>query len=130
MIIFTVWFNHKEIGENGIDVNKYIKRSLKNSEYKNTCRNNYLYSTVAFYVEAPRSLAAVERRISGDFHRNVAVYHAVKNIARIIRRCSNWIYIRNSWWFGLSATQGHSYIDKWVFFSNGKGENRCEKIRV
>lgn len=31
--------------------------------------------------------------ISGDFHRNAAVYHAVKNIAWIIRRYRNWIYI-------------------------------------
>lgn len=54
---------------------------------------------IAFHVDVQcvvivstiKELASAE--ISGDFHRNAAVYHAVKNIARIIRRYSNWIYI-------------------------------------
>lgn len=79
-------------------------------------------------LKASRSVARSNVEISGDFHRNVAVYHAVKNIARIIRRYSNWIYIhRDSRRSGLSATQGHSCTDKWVFqWVRGSGESRRE----
>lgn len=62
-------------------------------------RNNYFCDAIAFHVDVQHVaiVSGIKERtsaeISGDFHRNATVYHAVKNIARIIRRCSNWIYI-------------------------------------
>jgi len=61
----------------------------------------------------------------------VAVYHAVKNIARIIRRYTaiGFIFIGIA---GGSVYQRHRDTSTQIngFFSNGKGENRSEKIRV
>lgn len=101
-----------------MDIDKHKKCKLKNSKLGTragtiTCIVRLLSMSIS---KVSRSLARLNIKISGDFHRNMAVYHAVKNIARIIRRYSNWIYIhRDSRWFGLSATQGHSCTDKWVF---------------
>lgn len=54
-------------------------------------RSMSMYNVLQSLVRLKSELASTE--ISGDFHRNAAVYHAVKNIAWIIRRYSNWIYI-------------------------------------
>lgn len=95
------------------------------------CGNNYFNSAIAFYVDIQSVAKRGRTEISGNFHRNAAVYHGVKNIARIIRRYSNWIYIhRDSRWSGLSATQGHSCTDKWVFQWVGGKRDRGGKIRV
>lgn len=89
------------------------KRKKAYQKISNMCRNNYFSSFLCRY---PKCCERGRTKISGNFHRNAAVYHGVKNIARIIRRYSNWIYIhRDSRWSGLSATQGHSCTDKWVF---------------
>lgn len=93
------------------DIDKYKKCAPKKFRVR-----EHVQEQLLLHRCPKRSLAWSNVEISGDFHRNVAVYHAVKNIARIIRRYSNWIYIhRDSRWSGLSAAQGHSCTDKWVF---------------
>lgn len=100
-----------------MDIDKCKKCAPKKFRVREHVQEQLLLQCDRFLHRCPkRSLVWSNVEISGDFHRNVAVYHAVKNIARIIRRYSNWIYIhRDSRWSGLSATQGHSCTDKWVF---------------